>query len=636
MKPLDRGQAQENSRNIKKSATRLYQESRLARKRLNAMLTFLPDPVFVFSLNNTVEYINPAFERVFGWTLKEVKGKNIRFIPDHLIGQAKQGMRLLYQNRLVHDFETQRYTRDGRILDIVINGSILYDEEDKPVGQVLILRDMTVEKRMAKTNQIMFRISKALHSYEKLGDLIALITGEIKALISVEGAFILLADQKKDQLYFFSARFRDKESEKKFKKIKFPADQGVTGHVYKTGTPLMIPDVSQCSFFLRRVDEETGLVTKNILSVPIQLQDRTIGVVAVVNKLHGEFDTTDTELLSMVTSTIALPIENTRINEALRKSYKDLKTLNRAKDKVINHLAHELKTPVSVLGASMALLSRKLNALGMNSHSIENILNRGRRNLQRILDIQYEVEDLLRKKEFKAYPLLTRLLDACRDELDSLIELESENADLAGKIHHTLETLFAPKDFKSRALQLDECLGEIIRQLRPEFSHRRLFPDIRIEKTPPVHMPSEILDIVIKGLIRNAVEYTPDGGKIEIMLKTTDHQPELIIQDYGIGMTREKRRLILENFFTPPESVNYSTKNPYDFNAGGRGFDLLRIKIFSERYPYTLRIDSTRCPVIPDDTDLCPGDIVLCPACKKPEDCFHSGGTAIHMKFGKA
>ncbi len=636
MKPLDREPEKEDPRNIKKSTTQLYQESRLAQKRLNAMLKFLPDPVFVFNLNNTVEYINPAFERVFGWTLKEVKGKNIRFVPDHLIGQAKQGVRLLYQNRLVHDFETQRYTKDGRILDIVINGSILYDEEDKPVGQVLILRDMTVEKRMAKTNQIMFRISKALHSYQKLGDLIALINSEIQKLISVEGAFILLADQKKDQLYFFSAQFRDKESEKLFKKIKFPADQGVTGHVYKTGKPLMIHDVSQCSFFLRRVDEETDMVTKNMLSVPIQLQDRIIGVVAVVNKLHGEFDTIDTELLSMVASTIALPIENTRINEALRKSYKELKTLNRAKDKVINHLAHELKTPVSVLGASMTLLSKKLNALGINSQPIETILNRGRRNLQRILDIQYEVEDLLRKKEFKAYHLLTRLLDACRDELDSLIALESENTDLAGKIHRKIETLFAPKDLKSRTLHLDEYLEENIRQLRPEFSHRRLFPDIRIEKTPPVHMPSEILDIVIKGLIRNSVEYTPDGGKIGIILRTTDHQPELIIQDYGIGLTREKRRLILENYFTPPESIHYATKNPYDFNAGGRGFDLLRIKLFSERYPYALRIDSTRCPVIPEDTDLCPGDITLCPACRTPEDCFHSGGTAVSLKFGKA
>ncbi|MFA5903753.1 MAG: PAS domain S-box protein, partial [Desulfobacula sp.] len=307
MKPLDSGPVSKDKPGKIKSDLPVYPERRKTQERLSTFLKFLPDPVLVFTFDKTIEYINPAFERVFGWALSEVKGKNIRFIPDHLIGQAKQGMKKLYQNRSIYDFETQRYTKDGRILDIVINGSILYDAQDKPAGQVLILRDMTVEKRMAKTNRIMFRISKALHSYENLGDLIALINGEIQNLISVEGAFILLADEKKDQLYFFSAQYRDRESEKKFKKIKFPADQGVSGHVYKTGMPLMIPDVSQCSFFLRRVEEETDLVTKNMLSVPIQLQDRTIGVVSVVNKLHGEFDTTDMELLAMVTSTIALP-----------------------------------------------------------------------------------------------------------------------------------------------------------------------------------------------------------------------------------------------------------------------------------------------------------------------------------------
>nr|NJM04374.1 HAMP domain-containing histidine kinase [Desulfobacula sp.] len=273
---------------------------------------------------------------------------------------------------------------------------------------------------------------------------------------------------------------------------------------------------------------------------------------------------------------------------------------------------------------------------GLNSQPVENILNRGRRNLQRILDIQYEVEDLLRKKEFKAYPLLTRLLDACRDELDSLMELETEHKEILDSVHHSLDRIFNPEDFKSRTLHLDEVLAEQITRLKPEFSHRRCFLDVRIENTAQVRMPAEILDIIIRGLVRNAVEYTPDGGKIEILLKTTDQQPELIIRDYGIGLTREKRRLILGNYFTPPESSDYSTKTPYDFNAGGRGFDLLRMRIFSERYPFTLRVDSIRCPVIPEDSDLCPGDIALCPACQTPEDCFHSGKTAVHIKFGKA
>jgi len=623
----------QTGQNIEKSALALYQESRLAKRRLNALLTFLPDPVFAFTLDNKVEYVNPAFERVFGWTLKEIKGKNIKFIPEHLTDQAKQGMKQLFENRSVLDFETQRYTKDGRILDIMINGSLLYNEHKKPVGQVLLLRDMTVEKRMAKSNQIMFRISRALHQYQKLGDLIALIKKEIQKLINVEGTFILLANQSRDQLYFLSAQYRNLESEKKFKKIRFPADQGVSGRVFKTGEPLMIPDAAQCSFFLRRVEDETDLVTRNMLSVPIKLKDRTIGVISVVNKNHGEFDTTDVDLLSMVASTIALPIENTRIHEELRKSYKELTILNKAKDKVINHLAHELKTPVSILDASMKLLSKKMKALGMENQMIEKIITRGKRNLNRILDIQYEAEDLLRKKDFKAYNILNRLLDACKDELNILIETEIDDPGVINRLSSTIENLFGPRKISSASIVTDEALTRRIDQLRPKFHHRKCRLTTGIEKTAPIHIPVEILEIITEGIIRNAFEYTPDNGDINITLQQTDGFPELIVHDYGIGFTKEKLHLIFENYFTPPDSIDYSTKRPYDFNAGGRGFDLLRIKIFSERYHFKLWINSTRCRVIPEDADICPGDIHLCPACKTKDDCLASGGTTVRIRF---
>ncbi|MCK5098130.1 MAG: HAMP domain-containing histidine kinase, partial [Desulfobacteraceae bacterium] len=306
---------------------------------------------------------------------------------------------------------------------------------------------------------------------------------------------------------------------------------------------------------------------------------------------------------------------------------------NNAKDNVINHLAHELKTPISVLSASMTLLSKKCKALGVENHLIERVFTRGQRNLNRILDIQYEVEDLLRKKDFKAYNILNKLLDACKDELTILIETETDNIDIINRVHNSIESLFGPKEIKSKPLLLDEYLARQIKQLRSEFRHRKCLLNIQIETTTPINIPVEILDIITKGLIRNAFEYTPDAGKIDIALKNTGNYPELIVTDYGIGFTKEKLHLIFENFFSPPESINYSTKNPYDFNAGGRGFDLLRIKVFSERYHFKIWIDSNRCSVIPMDDDICPGDIRLCRACTTSDDCFNSGGTSVHIKF---
>ena len=80
----------------------------------------------------------------------------------------------------------------------------------------------------------------------------------------------------------------------------------------------------------------------------------------------------------------------------------------------------------------------------------------------------------------------------------------------------------------------------------------------------------------------------------------------------------------------------YSSKRPFDFNAGGKGADLLRIKIFSERYGFKVDMDSTRCAFIPNESDICPGDISKCGFCNDEEDCFNSGGTIFTLYFPSA
>jgi len=616
-----------------KIAKQQYKESRHAEKRLQTLLQFLPDPIMAINFDNKVQYINPAFERIFGWSFNEVNGNTIQFVPEKLKEPTRQGISRLYRNKSIHNFETKRLTKDGRLLDILIDGAVLYDENNHPAGQVLTLRDITQQKRLAGTNQILFRISEALHHYARLDDLIDYINKEIKELIMVEGAFVLLLDERKEEFYFYSALFLDSESEKKFKEIRFPADQGVSGHVKKTGKPLTIQDAALCPFFLKRVDEETGMDTKKILAVPIQLQGRTIGVLTVVNKYHGDFDNADTELLSTIASTIALPIENTRINHELRRSYRELKSLNTTKDRVIHHLSHELKTPVAVLSASMKLLTRKIPSLGVDNTKIDKIINRADRNLKRLLEIQYEVEDLLIQKDYKIHNLLTKMVEACKDELEILIHEEVEDEGGLNRIREHIDALFGPVDLIPEPVRLDLFLMERMNYLKFNFEQRTLKVTTEINHSPIVYIPPEVLNIMIEGLFRNAVENTPDMGTISVLVKKNDDDWDLIIRDHGVGITSEKKQMIFDNFFTAPDTMQYATRKPYDFNAGGKGFDLLRIKLFSEQYNFKLLIKSKRCKYIPKDEDICPGDIRKCRFCQVENDCHISGGTSVHIRF---
>jgi len=149
-------------------------------------------------------------------------------------------------------------------------------------------------------------------------------------------------------------------------------------------------------------------------------------------------------------------------------------------------------------------------------------------------------------------------------------------------------------------------------------------------------MPLDPLRKVIDGLIKNAIENTPDMGKIEVIINEKGDGTELIVHDYGVGITQEDQRRIFEGFFTTQDTMAYSSKRPFDFNAGGKGADLLRMKIFSERYNFKIDMVSSRCGFIPKEIDICPGNISDCSFCTDKEDCYRSGETMFTLFFPKA
>ena len=333
-----------------------YEASRRAEQRYRAFLNFLPEPVFVFNLDGSVSYLNPAFEKVFGWTLAELKGKRIPFVPESHKDQTREGIARLFREKVLHNFETRRLTRDGRLLDIVIDGALFYDEDNQPAGQVVTLRDVTQEKRLARINETLFRITNAIPHYRDLDGLLAFITRETQNLLDIESASVILLDEDRQEFYFFAVHHDDSETGKKFREIRFPADKGVAGHVYKTGRTLIVPDTSESPYYFKQVDEKAGFHTRSMLDVPIRIQDRMIGVLCAVNKKNAAFDHDDVDLLGTVAGTVALPIENARINQELKNSYEEVKSLNRAKDSVIHRLSHELKTPLTSIRMYAELL----------------------------------------------------------------------------------------------------------------------------------------------------------------------------------------------------------------------------------------------------------------------------------------
>jgi signal transduction histidine kinase len=293
-----------------------------------------------------------------------------------------------------------------------------------------------------------------------------------------------------------------------------------------------------------------------------------------------------------------------------------------------------LRTPVAILSGSLNILTRRLASLPQETW--KPTLQRLQRNLDRVVDIQYQVQDIMENKQHKARGLLTSMIDQCGDELETLLAEECGEKDIIRKIRKRVEELFTVKETVPREIRLEEAVRERLEQLRPHFAHRELDIATYLEPAPPVFLPPEVLQKVIDGLVKNAIENTPDEGKIEIHVRKKNEGAELIVRDYGVGITEDAQRRIFEGFFTTQDTMAYSSRRPFDFNAGGKGADLLRMKIFSERYNFKMDMVSSRCRFLAEDTDVCPGRISRCPFCSTIENCHASGGTTFTIDFRPA
>ena len=612
-------------------ALELSQQSRRAEQRYRAFLRFLPIPVFVFNLDNTVSYLNPAFEEVFGWRFEKLEGKKIPFVPENFKQQTIEGIRCLHKDKILRGFETKRLTKDGRLLDIIVDGAIFYDEQNRPAGQVVTLRDVTEEKRNARLNRALFRIARAMYQYRGLDQRLMLITKEIQDLLGVEGAMVILLDEANQEFFFREAVFDKSETGTNFKEIRYPIDKGIAGLVYRTGKPQIIKDAYKNPHFVREIDRQAHYRTRNMLDVPLMLEGRMIGVLCAVNKKEGDFSQTHVDVLTTIANLVALPIENASINEELKRSYEDVKSLNRTKDRVIHHLSHELKTPVSILSASLNLLQKRLSERA--EPGWEPIFDRAQRNLQRLLEMQYQLEDILREKDYKAYYMLSALLDTCVDELEVLISQGLGEKDIIKRIRQHIEETYGPRKARSEVIELGPFIKQKIKDLRPKFAHRKCRLRTYVSKTAPVYIPPEVLGKTTEGLVRNAIENTPDGGKISVKVRKGELGPEFEVKDNGIGISQENLRMIFENYFTAYDTMQYSTRQPYDFKAGGKGFDLLRMKIFSERYNFKIKMTSEPCELVDEKGRACPGNVVDCVPLADGKDCHNLGGTTVTVQF---
>ncbi len=122
-------------------------ESLESEGRYRILLDSSPDPISVYDHQGKISYLNPAFEQTFGWTMEELAGQGIDFVPPHEAEKTRKAvLRTLESENVL--LETQRLTKDGRLLDIQLKTAIFTDPQGNLAGDIVIYRDISNLKQV--------------------------------------------------------------------------------------------------------------------------------------------------------------------------------------------------------------------------------------------------------------------------------------------------------------------------------------------------------------------------------------------------------------------------------------------------------------------------------------------------------
>jgi signal transduction histidine kinase len=478
---------------------------------------------------------------------------------------------------------------------------------------------------------LLLNAAKALASTTDIDHLLQVIVGEVQNVIDCEGAGVLLYDEEKDDFYWRIVQDKQSFLSSARERIRIPKDDGVCGWVFNTGQPALVHDAANDPRLYRPVEDKSGFQTRNMICVPLQTREKRLGVLYALNKARGLFDGEDVDVMSALASNVALALENASYYESLINSHKELERLNRVKNKTLHHLSHELKTPLAIIEASLAIMKRKLVIEGLVPDNFP--FTRIERNLDRLKTIEKQVGHIIEDKELPDKPAYVDFLD----HLEDFIEIESEEqprlSESFDTIRKRIHQTFPDRQIEPTGVSLDTVFDAERDYAVLMKQDRQL--DVSFEKPDPVVLKIQphILVSTIRGLVRNAIENTPDYGKVVVKGFRTDKGYTISVQDHGVGIPESEQPNIFEGFYPVQETDLYSSGRPYGFNAGGTGADLLKIKIFSERIGYSVRFQSVRCSCIPTPRDLCPGDIRKCACCSTTNDCSANGGTEFLIEF---
>jgi putative nucleotidyltransferase with HDIG domain len=201
-------------------------------------------------------------------------------------------------------------------------------EENELLHQKLKAKSADLESSVSRLTSLN-NAGRTMHSMLNIRELFAVVIQLIASELKAKRVSLMILDMTTNELVIEASVGLD---ERLVQTVRVPLGSGIAGWVAKEGKALLVDNIEQDSRFTsgsdyKGYDTNSFISAPLLLSVPIQFQNKIVGVINVNNKEgRGDFTAGDLEFVSTLASHAAIAIENVRIFEKLKETHMEVIT----------------------------------------------------------------------------------------------------------------------------------------------------------------------------------------------------------------------------------------------------------------------------------------------------------------------